>query len=101
MAHFRGTIQGARGEASRLGHSSFHAHIASWEGAISVRLYIGQSPAGIPRDFAEVRIVPHQGAGTSHVLYDGPVDGKNALGFPMSRDDIRAHQCYFEHANGK
>jgi hypothetical protein len=92
MAHFRGIIQGGRGSVSRLGHSFFHAHIASWEGAISVRLYIirtGTGKAMTERDFAEVRIVPHYGAGTSHLLYDGPIDGKDfANGFSMSRAQI-------------
>ena len=94
MAHFRGTIQGGRGSASRLGHSSFDAHIASWEGAISVRLYTirtGKGKAMTARDFAEVRMVTHHGAGTSHLLYDGPIDGKQgATGFPMTREQIEA-----------
>lgn len=40
MAHFYGTIQGARGEASRLGTkgSGFHASACSWQGRIEVLL---------------------------------------------------------------
>ena len=42
MAHFRGTIQGSRGQASRLGgaKSGLQAHLGSWYGAVSVQLYV-------------------------------------------------------------
>jgi|TARA_Y100000310_G_scaffold228936_1_gene231284 hypothetical protein len=72
MAHFRGTIQGARGPASRLGDkgTGLHVNAASWEGAVDVRLY---EAGGV--DMAQVYLRKHNGAGVDRVLYDGPVSG--------------------------
>ena len=39
MANFFGSVKGARGEATRLGHSELQTVAASWKGAISVYLY--------------------------------------------------------------
>lgn len=36
MAHFRATIQGARGEASRLGHKEIEASINGWDAGVRV-----------------------------------------------------------------
>lgn len=74
MAHFRATIQGQRGQASRLGgkDSGINAHIASWQGAVSVNLY---EQNGV--DWASVRLTSHHGAGTERMLYSGPVGGKS------------------------
>lgn len=73
MAHFRATIHGARGPASRLGgkSSGINANIASWQGAVSVYL---SSQDGV--DWADVRLTPHHGAGIGKLLYNGPVGGK-------------------------
>lgn len=77
MAQFRGTIQGRRGEASRLGDKSgLLVEAASWEGKVSVRLYHDNASG---KDFAHVSLAPHHGAGTSRVLYNGPVSGEGAL----------------------
>lgn len=72
MAHFYGTLHGARGPASRLGHKSsgLETVAASYQGAVKVRLY-GRDGT----DMAEVRLTPWQGSGSSRVLYDGPVSG--------------------------
>lgn len=77
MAHFYGTLQGARGQASRLGTkaSDLLAVAASWEGAVSTKVYFNDD-AGC--DYARVMLIPWHGNGTSRVLYDGPVSGKNA-----------------------
>lgn len=73
MAHFYGTIQGARGEASRLGHKSsgLSAYAASWQGAVAIQMY---EENGI--DKVSVRLTTHHGAGSDRVLYEGPVSGK-------------------------
>lgn len=82
MAHFRGTIRGQRGEASRLGNRSSGLNVgaASYQGAVEVYLYVHDG-----RDFARIRLVPHvwedkqgktQAAGTYRDLYDGPVGGR-------------------------
>lgn len=41
MAHFRATIQGTRGEASRLGSKSIEAHVNGRGAGITVRGFIG------------------------------------------------------------
>lgn len=76
MGHFRGTIKGYRGEASRLGseRSGLTAHIASWRGAVSVHLYVQN---GV--DYAKVELVPHFGRGRNVPLYDGPISGESDL----------------------
>jgi hypothetical protein len=73
MAHFYGTIQGNRGEASRLGSkdSGLDVTAASWQGAVSVQLY---ERDGV--DYARVTLQPWHGSGTRKDLYDGPVSGK-------------------------
>lgn len=73
MAHFRGTLQGSRGEASRLGgkDGGLHTTAASWEGGVSVRLFHKDG-----QDWANVQLVKHNGAGTEKILYFGPVSGK-------------------------
>ena len=72
MAHFRGTIAGGRGEASRLGHrnTGLTTRAASWSGAVEVRLYHSN---GV--DMAQVMLTQHNGAGSFRTLYDGPVSG--------------------------
>ena len=75
MAQFRGTLKGARGEASRLGAKSSGLDMvaASWSGAVSVRLY---DRSGV--DWARVSLARHHGEGSERLLYDGPVSGRHA-----------------------
>lgn len=75
MAHFLGTIQGARGEASRLGgkDSGLRAVAASWSGSVRVSL---SCEDGV--DTAWVHLEPWQGSGKSVLLYAGPVSGDGA-----------------------
>mgnify|MGYP003149895686 CR=1 FL=1 len=73
MAHFRGTIEGARGPSSRLGNKNtgLNVNAASWQGAVNVWLY---EAGGV--DMAQVCLRKHSnGAGVDRVLYDGPVGG--------------------------
>ncbi len=72
MAHFRGTIKGARGPASRLGTKSSGLVVtaASWQGAVEV--YLQESNG---TDYARVMLTKHHGAGTERILYFGPVSG--------------------------
>lgn len=72
MAHFYGTVQGARGEASRLGHpnTGLETMAASWEGCVRVRL---EHDSATDTDTALVYLDRHKGSGTHRVLYDGPV----------------------------
>lgn len=39
MANFRGTIRGARGEASRLGHSRLEGRVAGWNIGVGLCAY--------------------------------------------------------------
>jgi len=75
MAHFYGTLQGGRGEASRLGHKSSGLRVcaASWQG--SVRVYL-EHDEKTGEDVAIVRLEPWRGKGESRILYQGPVSGK-------------------------
>ena len=77
MGYFRGTLQGNRGGASRLGTrgSGLHVTAASWSGAVGVSLW-HNGETGV--DMAEVRLEQHvNGAGAcpARVLYHGPVSG--------------------------
>lgn len=78
MAHFYGTLQGARGEATRGGskQSGIETYTASWEGAVNVRLWYDKDANA---DMAEVSLVKWHGRGASHVLYHGPVGPLNGL----------------------
>lgn len=74
MAHFRGTLQGAHGEASRLGtkSSGLTVEAQSWQGKVVVTL---TERDGV--DYATVHLTQHLGCGAFPlvVLYDGPVSG--------------------------
>jgi len=77
MAHFYGTLQGQRGQASRLGGkgSGLQTYAASWQGAVSVRLYYDEETGA---DMALVTLTRHHGKGSERVIYDGPVKGGEA-----------------------
>ncbi len=79
MAQFYGTLQGARGQASRLGNkqSGLNVSAASWSGRISVRLW-HDSDAGVDR-FA-VSQGQHHGAGIDEMLTQGIVGEPVAAG---------------------
>lgn len=68
MANFIGYIQGQRGEASRLGHSSIEAKIATWDHRVRSRLY--NDPTGEVRLIVTVEAINGTG---SRILFDGPV----------------------------
>ena len=72
MARFYGGVQGARGQAHRLGtaKSGITVVAASYQGAVEVRL---RAVNGL--DHAEVSFKPWQGVGSSLPIYSGPVSG--------------------------
>lgn len=86
MAHFYGTIQGSRGEASRLGteRSGLRAKIASWQGAVSVQLY---SRDGL--DCARISLTKHRGSGVERLLFDGRLDGEDTYDDRHLLDGVR------------
>lgn len=74
MAHFYATLRGNRGKASRLGtkSSGMHATVASWQGAVCVRLWHDRATG---TDMAAVSLTPWHGAGDNVPLYAGPISG--------------------------
>jgi hypothetical protein len=74
MSHFYGTLQGNRSQVTRCGSraSGIEATAASWEGAVNAYVYRDED---LDRDIAVVRLIPWHGAGTSRILYRGPVSG--------------------------
>lgn len=70
MARFMGTVQGSRGEASRLGgaDAGITTHAAGWGGAIRVHVYDKDGA-----DWARVEFTHWQGRGGHSPIYDGPL----------------------------
>jgi hypothetical protein len=79
MAHFRGTIQGARGMASRLGHKSSGLTIeaASWSGKIVTEL---RHNAKTGEDEYTIYQTTHHGHGISRPIASGVI-GLDAMAF--------------------
>ncbi len=77
MAHFCGTVQGSRGEVSRLGgkDSGIETYAASWRGAVRVQAYYDEATK---TDCAVVCLEPWRGHGTHRELWRGPIDGTKA-----------------------
>lgn len=69
MARMYGSVQGARGEAHRLGHKRMVTYCATVSGAIRCEAFIGPNN----EDYVHVSMTPWQGAGMSHTLYRGPI----------------------------
>lgn len=70
MARFYGTVQGQRGEATRLGHSGLTSTTRSYAGSVIVMMYL-------ERDVEYVRIGVGERSTSciDYTLYDGPVKG--------------------------
>jgi hypothetical protein len=85
MAHFRGTIAGQRGAASRLGSkaSGLTVEAQSWQGRVVIDLYHDEKTG---QDMAHVYLGTHHGAGVSRTLYDGPVSGQPMPICPDAQD---------------
>lgn len=79
MAQFYGTVQGTRGEASRLGTrtSGIRTRACSWAGAIEV--YVSEDVHGVER--FSVTMVQHQGEGDYRVLAEGKVGDASSVVF--------------------
>lgn len=82
MAHFRGSIHGCRGEASRLGSkkSGLVTRANGWDGGVTVNLYVD----GDGNNCAYVTLTNGSGFdGPTIQLYDGKIDQK-------TRETLRA-----------
>lgn len=86
MARMYGSVQGSRGEATRLGGGHMRTLAATWQGAVVVTLRVestGKGKSLIQRDFARIELRKWNGAGVECVLYDGPInDPKLAKLYP-------------------
>ena len=71
MAHFYGTLQGNRGEATRAGSkmSGMTTVCASWSGAVQCQAFVNDDG----EDWVVVEKVNWCGVGERKVLYDGPI----------------------------
>jgi broad specificity phosphatase PhoE len=78
MAHFYGTVHGARGEASRLGHKStgMTTICASHAGAVRCIAYVCN---GV--DYVRVHLTLWQGNGVELTIYEGPIGGPVSEGY--------------------
>lgn len=79
MAHFYGTLQGSRGEASRLGGkaSGIQTIAAGWGGAINTRVWHDERD-GVDR--FRVELTPWQSSGgESKVLAEGVLDAHGTV----------------------
>lgn len=74
MAHFRGTVQGGRGTASRLGHKTTGLLVtaSTWEHTVRTQLWYDAVKG---EDWCSVYI--ENSDGTSRCLYSGLLSGKN------------------------
>ena len=72
MAHFYGTAQGNRGEATKGGSkdSGMETYCASWEGAIRCSAWYDEDEE---KDMVRVEKVRWKGAGQNRLLYEGPI----------------------------
>lgn len=69
MARFRGTVQGGRGEASRLGHQGLVAKASGWNGHIRVNLFNQHDG----KDIDWVHVWHETNDGTK-MIYNGPLN---------------------------
>lgn len=74
MAHFRGTLKGNRGAASRLGtkDSGMRVEAQSWQGKVVALLEYDEKTG---KNMVQVSLQQHHGNGTNLLLYEGAVDG--------------------------
>jgi hypothetical protein len=70
MAMFYGTVQGARGEATRLGHSvtGLRTSAQSYDGSIIVNIYHNKVTC------VDICIAIGSAKGGGHTLYSGPIE---------------------------
>lgn len=91
MARFYGTIQGARGPASRLGHKSLEVTAQSYQGDVIVEFVRGGDKYEV--DIVTICAAPHVG-GQNIVLYRGPIhdllteEGRGAIVRQFAHDAL-------------
>ena len=76
MAHFYGSVKGARGEATRLGGKGggMKAIAAGWEGAIRTTVYHDEATGN---DMYRVELIPWgSSGGSARVISEGVLNAK-------------------------
>jgi hypothetical protein len=96
MAKFYAEIQGARGAASRLGHTHIRSTTKSWLGEINVDMYIREDWRAVdPGElYVTVRACDH-GGDNPVTLYHGRVGAWRELG-PLGRQAMEAYRHTLE-----
>lgn len=95
MAHFYGTVQGARGPTSRLGHHELYVTAQSFEGDIIVVLQ--RTDAG---DMMELRVRTH-GHSSSECLYRGFVKDLLDMEYRAAQMHALGVQKFIEGSKGE
>lgn len=91
MARFYGTVQGNRGEASRLGHSCIRASVCSWGGRVETS--IQSSDRGEEKqDLVHIRAEQHgQSRNPTGPIFTGTFEELGELiGWWEHRHELRA-----------
>lgn len=84
MARFYGTVQGARGEATRLGHADLHVTAQSFAGDVVVKMWRDNDD----KEWVEIGARKHDGGGSTHCLYLGKV--ADLLSMPARHAKLQA-----------
>jgi hypothetical protein len=89
MAHFRGVVQGQRGEASRLGSQRLKTVAQAWGGQVCVTLWretLGDTPGDYVHVYVEANDATYGDTGAKHTLYYGPLANlrKAGVGVPFT-----------------
>lgn len=89
MARFYGTVQGGRGQASRLGHGTTGLTVKamSHSGDLVVELFDADG-----EDHCEIRVRRHHSMANGHLLYRGPIAALLDVDVPL------LERMMFEHA---
>jgi hypothetical protein len=94
MARFFGTLQGGRGEATRLGHASsgLRATAASWSGKVCVQAYADEPRNGGDDDFVRISAEQHgSSSNPTGTFFDGTFEELGTLiNWWRNRDQINA-----------
>lgn len=68
MARFRGTVQGTRGQAHRLGHTAIEVTCDGWHAGVRVEMYAHSDAT----DRCRIWFKDGSGDSSGVLVYDGP-----------------------------
>jgi hypothetical protein len=93
MARFRGTVQGGRGQASRLGHKTtgLRVHANSWSGSVEVIMHAVGDEDHVVINVGKDYII--------QTIYSGPVkELKDLADLWRRKDELRAFVALLDSA---